>query len=209
MRHSAHFYRAPMAVKKKSQTRLYLSIALCLGALLASFLMTRAANTHESYWVVLRPMAAGTQIGANDLGYQSVALGAAAKNYLAASTNPIGSITRRRLVAGELLQGSSLTDDARALTHQEISLSIRAVDIPIEVAVGELISLYQLHDVRESKTTIAPEFIVSGAFVTSIDRKGSNFGGEVALGLALDRADIATVLSASTSGRLVVVRARG
>jgi hypothetical protein len=198
-----------MAVKKKSQTRLYLSIALCLGALLASYLMTRAANTHQSYWVVLRPIAAGTQIGASDLGYQSVVLGAAAKNYLAASTNPIGSITRRRLVAGELLQGSSLTDDARALTHQEISLSVRAVDIPIEVAVGELVSLYQLHDVREVNATIAPEFIVGGAFVTSIDRKGSNFGGEVALGLALDRADVATVLSASTSGRLVVVRARG
>lgn len=198
-----------MAVKKKSQTRLYLSIALCLGALLASYLMTRAANTHQSYWVVLRPIAAGTQIGASDLGYQSVVLGAAAKNYLAASTNPIGSITRRRLVAGELLQGSSLTDDARALTHQEISLSVRAVDIPIEVAVGELVSLYQLHDVREVNATIAPEFIVGSAFVTSIDRKGSNFGGEVALGLALDRSDIATVLSASTSGRLVVVRARG
>lgn len=198
-----------MAVKKKSQTRLYLSIALCLGALLASYLMTRAANTHQSYWVVLRPIAAGTQIGASDLGYQSVVLGAAAKNYLAASTNPIGSITRRLLVAGELLQGSSLTDDARALTHQEISLSVRAVDIPIDVAVGELVSLYQLHDVREVNATIAPEFIVGSAFVTSIDRKGSNFGGEVALGLALDRSDIATVLSASTSGRLVVVRARG
>lgn len=198
-----------MAVKKKSQTRLYLSIALCLGALLASYLMTRAANTHQSYWVVLRPIAAGTQIGASDLGYQSVVLGAAAKNYLAASTNPIGSITRRRLVAGELLQGSSLTDDARALTHQEISLSVRAVDIPIDVAVGELVSLYQLHDVRQVNATIAPEFIVGSAFVTSIDRKGSNFGGEVALGLALDRSDIATVLSASTSGRLVVVRARG
>jgi hypothetical protein len=198
-----------MAVKKKSQTRLYFSIALCLGALLASFLMTRAANTQEDYWVVLRPMAAGTQIEADDLGYKSVVLGAAAKNYLAATTNPIGSITRRRLAAGELLQGSSLTDDARALTHQEISLSIRAVDIPFAVAVGELISLYQLHDVRESKETIAPEFVVSGAFVTSIDRKGSNFGGEVALGLAIDRVDVANVLSASTSGRLVVVRARG
>ncbi len=207
--HVADFYGAPMVVKKKSHTRLYLSIALCVGALLASFLMTRAANARESYWVVLRPIAAGTQIGSGDLGYQSVVLGTAADNYLAASTNPIGSITRRRLLAGELLQGSALTDNARALTQQEFSLSVRAVDIPLAVEVGELISLYQVHDVRESNSEISPQFIASGAFVTSIDRKGSNFGGEVALGISLERSEIQSVLAATTSGRLVVVRTRG
>lgn len=198
-----------MIVKKKSHSRLYLSIALCVGALLTSFLMTRAANARESYWVVLRPIAAGTQIEPGDLGYQSVVLGTAAESYLAASTNPIGSITRRRLLPGELLQGSSLTNDAQSLTQQELSLSIRAVDVPLEVEVGELISLYQVHDVRDSNSVISPQLVVSGAFVTSIDRKGSNFGGEVALGILLDRSEIQSVLAATTSGRLVVVRTRG
>jgi hypothetical protein len=198
-----------MAVKKKSQFRLYLSIALCLGALLASFLMTRAANSRESYWVVTRPVAAGTQIQSRDLGRQSVVLGTTANTYLAASTNPIGSITRRRLLAGELLQGSAITDDARSLSQQEISLSVRAVDIPLDVSVGELISLYQLHDARDVNSIVPPEFVVASAFVTSIDRKGSNFGGEVALGISIDRAQMQSVLAASTSGRLVVVRTRG
>ncbi len=198
-----------MVAKKKSHSRLYLSVALCVCALLASFFISRAANTRESYWVVMRPIAAGTQIGPGDLGFQSVVLGTAAKSYLAASTNPIGSITRRRLLAGELLQGSALTDDSRALSHQEISLSVRSVDIPLEVEVGELISLYQVHDVRDSNSFIAPKYVASGAFVTSIDRKGSNFGGEVALGISVDRSEIEAILRATTSGRLVVVRARG
>ena len=198
-----------MAVKKKSQFRLYLSLALCIGALFASFLMTRAANSRESYWVVIRPVAAGTQIQPTDLGLQSVVLGTTANNYLAASTNPIGSITRRRLAMGELLQGSAITDDSRFLSHQEISLSVRAVDVPLDVSVGELVSLYQLHDARDANSVISPEFVVAGAFVTSLDRKGSNFGGEVALGISIDRAEIQSVLAASTSGRLVVVRTRG
>lgn len=198
-----------MVVKKKSQSRLYLAIALCCGALLASYLMSRAANTQEPYWVVVRPIAAGTQIEAADLGQQFVTLGSVAGKYLPIATNPIGSIARRRMMTGELLLGSSLTDDARALTHQEISVSVRAVDIPVDVSTGELISLYQVHDVREVNSMIAPKFVTSGAFVTSIDRKGSNFGGEVALGLSLERSEIASVLAASTSGRLVVVRTHG
>ncbi len=171
--------------------------------------MTRAANSRESYWVVIRPVAAGTQIQPTDLGLQSVVLGTTANTYLAASTNPIGSITRRRLSIGELLLGSAITDDSRFLSHQEISLSVRAVDIPLDVSVGEIVSLYQLHDARDANSVISPEFVVAGAFVTSLDRKGSNFGGEVALGISIDREEIQSVLAASTSGRLVVVRTRG
>jgi flagella basal body P-ring formation protein FlgA len=159
-----------MVVKKKSQSRLYLAIALCCGALLASYLMSRAANTQEPYWVVVRPIAAGTQIEAADLGQQFVTLGSVAGKYLPIATNPIGSIARRRMMTGELLLGSSLTDDARALTHQEISVSVRAVDIPVDVATGEIISLYQVHDVREVNSMIAPKFVTGGAFITSIDR---------------------------------------
>ena len=198
-----------MPAKKTSRARFILALTLCAGALLASFLMSRAAASRENYWVVLHPISAGTAIEARDLGYQSVVLGTSAGTYLSATTNPIGSITRRRLAAGELLEGSALTEDSVFLTHQQISLSVRSVDIPNSIQIGELISLYQVHDRRSGESEIAPDYILGEVFVASLDRKGSNFGGEVALTISVDRSDVPAVLAATTSGRIVAVRSHG
>ena len=198
-----------MPAKKTSRARFILALTLCGGALLASFLMSRAAASRENYWVVLHPISAGTAIEARDLGYQSVVLGTSAGTYLSATTNPIGSITRRRLAAGELLEGSALTEDSVFLTHQQISLSVRSVDIPSSIQIGELISLYQVHDRRSGESEIAPDYILGEVFVAALDRKGSNFGGEVALTISVDRSDVPAVLAATTSGRIVAVRSHG
>ena len=206
---SQRIYGAPMPAKKTSRARFILALTLCAGALLASFLMSRAAASRENYWVVLHPISAGTAIEARDLGYQSVVLGTSAGTYLPATTNPIGSITRRRLAAGELLEGSALTEDSVFLTHQQISLSVRSVDIPSSIQIGELISLYQVHDRRSGESEIAPDYILGEVFVAAIDRKGSNFGGEVALTISVDRSDVPAVLAATTSGRVVAVRSHG
>ena len=206
---SQRIYGAPMPAKKTSRARFILALTLCAGALLASFLMSRAAASRENYWVVLHPISAGTAIEARDLGYQSVVLGTSAGTYLSATTNPIGSITRRRLAAGELLEGSALTEDSVFLTHQQISLSVRSVDIPSSIQIGELISLYQVHDRRSGESEIAPDYILGEVFVAAIDRKGSNFGGEVALTISVDRSDVPAVLAATTSGRVVAVRSHG
>ena len=202
-------YGAPMPAPKKSPARLILAIALCGGALLASFLMSHAASSREKYWVVLHPIAAGTAIEARDLGYQSVVLGTSAARYLPATSNPIGSITLRKFAAGELLEGSAITEDSEFLTHQQISLSVRAVDVPSALQIGEVISLYQVHDRRNGEAVIPPDYLLGGVFVAALDRKGSNFGGEVALTISLDRTDIPDVLAATTSGRIIVVRAHG
>ena len=198
-----------MPAKKTSRARFILALTLCGGALLASFLMSRAAASRENYWVVLHPISAGTAIEARDLGYQSVVLGTSAGTYLSATTNPIGSITRRRLAAGELLEGSALTEDSVFLTHQQISLSVRSVDIPSSIQIGELISLYQVHDRRSGESEIAPDYILGEVYVAALDRKGSNFGGEVALTISVDRSDVPAVLAATTSGRIVAVRSHG
>ena len=198
-----------MPAKKTSRARFILALTLCAGALLASFLMSRAAASRENYWVVLHPISAGTAIEARDLGYQSVVLGTSAGTYLSATTNPIGSITRRRLAAGELLEGSALTEDSVFLTHQQISLSVRSVDIPNSIQIGELISLYQVHDRSSGESEIAPDYILGEVFVAALDRKGSNFGGEVALTISVDRSDVPAVLAATTSGRVVAVRSHG
>jgi hypothetical protein len=171
--------------------------------------MSIAANHTQKFWVVMRPVAAGTQLEASDLGFQSVSLGASSARYLSQKANPIGSITLRKLSTGELLQGSALTDDSQAMTHQQISVSVRSVDIPSTVAAGDVVTIFQLHDAKNGEVPEQPHHIASGVFVTSLDRKGSNFGGEVAITISIDREAVADLLDATTSGRLVVVQSHG
>ncbi|ASY14872.1 SAF superfamily protein [Candidatus Planktophila dulcis] len=198
-----------MVQKRNSHTRLILATTLCGATLLASFAMSVAANQKEKYWVVLRPIAAGTQIEAADLGLESVVLGSSEGNYLPAALNPIGSITRRALSSGELLGGNSITDDSSAMVNRQISISVRSVDIPAGLTVGEMISIYQLHDAKNGQAALAPEFVQGGVFVSALDRKGNNFGGEAALTVSINRESISELLNATTSGRLVIVRAHG
>jgi hypothetical protein len=198
-----------MVQKRNSHTRLILAATLCGATLLASFAMSVAANQKEKYWVVLRPIAAGTQIEAADLGLESVVLGSSEGNYLPAALNPIGSITRRALSSGELLEGNSITDDSSAMVNRQISISVRSVDIPAGLTVGEMISIYQLHDEKNGQAALAPEFVQGGVFVSALDRKGNNFGGEAALTVSINRESISELLNATTSGRLVIVRAHG
>ena len=70
-----------MPQKRISHTRLILAATLCAATLIASFVMSMAANQREKYWVVLHPIAAGTQLEASDLGLQSVVLGSSEGNY--------------------------------------------------------------------------------------------------------------------------------
>lgn len=171
--------------------------------------MSIAANHSDKYWVVTHPIAAGTQVEGQDIGLQSVSLGASSRLYLSNAANPIGSITLRSLSLGELLPSAALTDDSEAMNHQQLSISIRSVDLPSTVEVGEVVTIFQLHDAKNGENSEPPHHIASGVFITSIDRKSTNFGGEVAITISVDRDVIGDILDATTSGRLVVVKSHG
>jgi len=195
-----------MSAKKVHSPRFVISIALFIAALVASFLMSIAANQKEHYWVVINPIAAGSEMRIQDLAQIEVTLGESRGKYLPANINPAQSISVRRLSPGELILVQSLARVGESEINDEISLSIRSVDIPTGVATGSLVNIYQLHDAKNGEAAIEPQLILRSVQVNSLDRKGSNFGGEVALTISTSSRDAERVLAASTSGRLVAVQ---
>ena len=194
-----------MPAKKVHSPRFIISIALFVAALLASFLMSLAANQREGYWIAVNPVAAGSEVRIQDLTQIDVNLGESHSKYLPTSINPAGSISLRRFSPGELIAIESLSKPGDTEINEEISLSLRSVDIPTHVAPGSVVNIYQLHDAKNGEIPIDPFQILQGAQVVSLDRKGSNFGGEVALTISTSPREVGRVLAASTSGRLVAV----
>ena len=198
-----------MSLKKNSHNRLLLTIILVCAALAASFAMSLAANQKDRYWITLNPISAGSEVLISDLGYASVSLGAASSGYLSGDINPAGSIALRGIPAGELLHGSALSKNPSAQRNSEVSLSVRAVDIPADMAVGELVTIYHLHDSKNGEIQAPLQRVLGGVFIAAIDRKSANFGSDIALTVSLDREFIPDLLTATTSGRLVIVRSNG
>jgi hypothetical protein len=198
-----------MAPKKKSNTRLTISVALFIAALVASFLMSYVSNKDEKYWVALLPIAAGTQIQQSDLGFVNVSLGSSGERYISGTFTPVGAYSRRAIAAGEILFSDSISTKELTTLNEQVSLSIRAVDIPQQVGIGETVNIFQVHDQKNGEKTIAPALILRDVFVVSIDRKGSNFGGEAALTISVRHELVSELLAATTRGRLVAVRTHG
>jgi hypothetical protein len=78
-------------------------------------------------------------------------------------------------------------------------------DIPMASMVGDSVSIFQLLDAQNGEEAMAPKRILSGVFISDLDRKGSNFGNTITLTISLDQAQVPILLAASSKGRLVVV----
>lgn len=199
----------PTNQQKKSHTRLIIASTLFCASIAASVLISYLSHSSDSYWVTSHPLAQGVQITSQDLSMRKASLGTAKSGYLSQSSNPIGSVTRRAYAQGELLHISGLSANLEYARNESLSISIRAADIPPSVGIGEMVSLYQVHDVRNGETPIAPQLVISPVFIKEIERKGSNFGSEISVTISLNRSDVTTVLAATNSGRIVVVSTNG
>ena len=194
---------------KASQTRLVVSIALFAAALMSAFAFSVVANKSHPYWIAARNIAPGAQISNTDVVHIAASLGKSSELYIPGGVNPIGSIATRVISAGEFLNQQSLTDDSSKLTSEQVPISVRAVDIPMGIGVGDVINIYWVHDLKNSDLVPAPEMVLAGVFLRSIDRKGSNFGNDLAITVSIHTKQVVTLLKATTAGRLVVVRPNG
>ncbi len=195
--------------KSKIQTRVLIAASLLVASILSSVLISVLSNQKQSFWIANRELTPGQQIAASDISKVQVNISAISNNYVPAGINPIGSIVINRIQRTSLIATQSISSQNEAINSAEVSLTIRAIDLPATVLAGDRISIYLLEDAESGAFPSEPELILSDIYLGSIERKNSNFGSEAAINIAIGREEISDVLRATTYGRLVVVKLNG
>ena len=133
-------------------------------------------------------------------------LDASAQFYLSHEVEPIGMITTRIMHAGEIIGSMDLTSTIDAMSTSAVPLSVRSVDIATGLSIGEGVDIYWVLDTQNGEDVMDPVLILGGVTLLSFEDGGKNVGSDIGLSVAVEETQVLRLLSATTIGRLVVIR---
>jgi len=192
--------------KKTHSARLPLAITLIVAAFASTFLIATFSNKGADYWVISLPISPGHQISASDVSVAHLNLVASSEFYLGKDVDPIGMVATRIMHPGEIIGSTDLTSTANAMSTSAVPLSVRSVDVPTNLRIGEDIDIYWVLDAQIDEEVMDPILILGGVTLLSFDDGGKNFGSDIGLSVAVEQTQVLRLLSATTLGRLVVIR---
>jgi hypothetical protein len=192
--------------KKTHSARLPLAITLIVAAFASTFLIATFSNKGADYWVISLPISPGHQISASDVSTAHLNLVASSEFYLGKEVDPIGMVATRIMHPGEIIGSTDLTSTANAMSTSAVPLSVRSVDVPTNLRIGEDIDIYWVLDAQIDEDVMDPILILGGVTLLSFDDGGKNFGSDIGLSVAVEQTQVLRLLSATTLGRLVVIR---
>lgn len=191
---------------KNRFTRLPLAITLIVAAFVSAFLMATFSNQGSDYWVINSLISSGHHLESSDVSKVHMNLDTSSVFYSDGGTNPIGMVVTRSMYPGEILGTSDLTSSMNAMSTSAVPISVRAVDIATGLGIGEQVDIYWVLDTQSGESAIDPILILGGVTVLSYDDGGKNFGSDTGLSVAVEETQVLRLLSATTVGRLVVIR---
>ena len=192
--------------KNTHSARLPLAITLIVAAFASTFLIATFSNKGADYWVISLPISPGHQISASDVSIAHLNLVASSEFYLGKDVDPIGMVATRIMHPGEIIGSTDLTSTANAMSTSAVPLSVRSVDVPTNLRIGEDIDIYWVLDAQIDEDVMDPILILGGVTLLSFDDGGKNFGSDIGLSVAVEQTQVLRLLSATTLGRLVVIR---
>ena len=199
-----------MAIQRRSsRSRLILAIALIAASLISAFIFSSLANEKTTMIVSNTFLLPGHQITKSDLGTVQVTLGNLSEKYINREDLLIGSYTKVRIEAQELIARTSVSSQINEITLSSVPLSIRSVDAPGNINPGATIDIYWVQSEATGENQLVPELVIAGANVLSIAKSGSNFGSELGLTVAVHSEEVLALLGATSQGRIVLVSSHG
>jgi len=199
-----------MAIQSKnSRSRFVLAIALIVASLISAFIFSSLANQKATMIVSTTFLLPGHQITDSDLARVQVALGDVAGNYVSQESEIVGTFTKIRIEANELIARTSVSAQLDSLSLSSVPLSIRSADAPEGISPGSIIDIYWVQAETSGEIQLIPELVIAGAHVLAITKSGSNFGSEVGLTVAVQSDEVLLLLGATSQGRVVLVSSHG
>jgi len=192
--------------KNTRASRLPLAVTLIAAAFVSAFLIATFSNKGADYWVVNLPISPGHQISSSDVSIAHMNLNSSAQFYLSDEVKPIGMIATRTMHAGEIIGSMDLSSTVDAMSTSAVPLSVRSVDIATGLSIGEGVDIYWVLDTQNGEEVMDPVLILGGVTLLSFEDGGKNFGSDIGLSVAVEETQVLRLLSATTYGRLVVIR---
>lgn len=196
-----------MAHKKDlSRSRTPLAITLIVASFISAFLLAAFSHRGNDFWVATIDMAPGHQIATGDVQLHHFDLDSSASLYVSASDDPLGLTVMSTMVPGQIINIQSINSNSTILTSSAVPVSIRAVDLAAGLQAGEGVDIYWVIDAQNGEASTTPVLILGGVTLISFDQNSKNFGTDAAITLAVEKTQVLRLLTATTHGRLVLVR---
>ena len=192
--------------KKKSSSRLPLAVTLIAAAFISSFLIATVSNKGSDYWVINSPISPGHQISAADVSLAHFNLDSSSQFYLSNETEPIGMVATRIMHMGEIIGSNDLSSVIDVMSTSAVPISVRSVDVATGLNIGADVDIYWVLDTQNGEDSMDPILILGGVTLLSYDDVGKSFGSDIGLSVAVEETQVLRLLSATTIGRLVVIR---
>ena len=196
-----------MKNKKDSYgARMPLAITLIVAAFASAFFISTYSNRGYDYWVIAQSVTPGHVISPADLTNDHLNLGDSTDYYLRETDQIVGLVATRQLQPGELISTADVNSSAESMATSAVPLNLRSSDLASGISVGDSVDLYWVLDSRNGEEVVDPILILGGIALVGLDNSKNSLGGDVSITVAIEETQVLRMLSATTQGRLVVVR---
>jgi hypothetical protein len=192
--------------KSSFSARMPLAITLIIAAFASAFFISTYSNKGDDYWVLASPITAGHAIASSDIRSVHMNLSSSAQNYLSTADQVIGLVAKRTMAPDEVLSVSDVTNASDSLATSAVPISLRSLDLASGVGLGDPVDIYWVLDSRNGEAIVDPILILGAVTVIGLDDSKNALGGDVSISVAIEETQVLRLLSATTQGRLVVVR---
>jgi hypothetical protein len=186
--------------------RLPLAVTLIVAAFASAFFISTYSNRGYDYWVIAQPVTPGHVITMEDLTTDHLNLGQSTDYYLRESDQIVGLVITRQMQAGEVISTTDVSSSKESMATSAVPLNLRSGDLASGISVGDSVDLYWVLDSRNGEVVIDPILILGGVSLIGLDSSKNSLGGDVSITVAIEETQVLRMLSATTQGRLVVVR---